>query len=89
MKARSRKKQEDYMEQIGVSGQIVELVELTDENMVTLKQIFRLNFPSLMSTIVRILLYRNEEKLACLLTAYYEIELESNMIDKAVEMNHT
>ena len=64
------------MEQIGVTGQVVELLHLNDdEDMEILKNSFRLNFPVLMATIVKILLYRKEEKLACLLTAYYEIEL--------------
>ena len=60
----------------------------TDEDMLILKNSFRLNFPALMATIVKILLYREEEKLACLLTAYYEIELRTDMIEKAIERNN-
>ena len=73
------------MEDIGVTGQVVELVELKDENdMEELKRSFRLNFPCLMATIVKVLLYKEEEKLACLLTAYYEIEFSAKMIHSAI-----
>jgi len=34
-----------------------------------------LRFPVLCSNIVKILLFRDEEKLACYLTAYYEIRI--------------
>jgi hypothetical protein len=37
-----------------------------------------------MANIVKILLYRGEEKLACLLTAYYEIALDREMIRAAL-----
>ena len=58
---------------------------MVDENdMLIIKNSFRLNFPVLMATIIRILLHRDEEKLACLLTAYYEIELRQDMIEKAI-----
>ena len=41
-----------------------------------------------MATIVRVLLYKGEEKLACLLTAYYEIEFKKEMITSAIEKDH-
>ena len=63
------------MEKKGVTGQVVELMELkSEEDMRELKKSFRINFPCLMATIVKVLLFKGEEKLACLLTAYYEIE---------------
>ena len=36
----------------------------------------RLYYPKLMATIVKVLLYKKEENLACLLTAYYELALD-------------
>jgi len=34
------------------------------------------------------LLFRNEEKVACILTAYYEIIIDDDMIFRAVENMH-
>ena len=41
-----------------------------------------------MGNIIRILLYRDEEKLACYLTAYYEVTLDLNMYIDALKNNH-
>ena len=74
-------KQQDYIESVGVSGFDIELVEIeTEADMVKLKKGFRLNFPVLMSNILKVLLFRDEEPLACLLTAYYEISVDQEMI---------
>lgn len=40
-----------------------------------------------MSTIIKILLYRKEVGLACLLTSYYEISLDEDLIFGAIENN--
>ena len=59
--------------------------------MTTLKNNFRLNFPVLMSNILKVLLFsskeggKGEEALACLLTAYYEISLDQEMIYQAID----
>ena len=36
----------------------------------------RLYFPVFMCNIVKVLLHKKEQKLACLLTAYYELSLD-------------
>lgn len=41
-----------------------------------------------MGNIIRILLFREEVKLACYLTAYYEIELDINMYINAINFDH-
>ena len=38
-----------------------------------------------MGYIIRILLYRDEEKLSCYLTAYYEVQLDLNMYIEAIK----
>ncbi|MFO0117562.1 MAG: hypothetical protein ACK521_08085 [bacterium] len=47
-----------------------------------------MRFPVLCSNIVKILLFRDEEKLACYLTAYYEIHIFSEMILCAIDKGH-
>ena len=41
-----------------------------------------------MGNIIKILLYKNEEALACYLTAFYEIYIDQNMLEKAIMNNH-
>ena len=82
---RGAKVQKRYAETVGVTGKDIELIEIeTDEQMVKLKTQFRLHFPVLMSNILKVLLFNEEERLACLLTAYYEVALEQEMIYQAV-----
>ena len=57
----------------------------TAEDMKVLKNSLRLRFPVLMATIVKILLFRSELKLACLLTSMYEISIDSQMISAAID----
>ena len=53
MKEKKRQEQHAYMDYIGVTGRVVELMTMeTDEDMLKLKNNFRLNFPVLMSTIL-------------------------------------
>ena len=80
------KRLEHWLRRIGISGKTVELVEIkTPEDMVTLKNSMRLRFPVLMATIIKILLYRKENKLACLLTSMYEISIDSEMFAAAIK----
>ena len=53
--------------------------------MVRLKSSMRLRFPMFMADIVKILLYRDEIKLACFLTSYYELSLDEDLIFLAIE----
>ncbi len=52
--------------------------------MAKLKSKMRLYFPKLMADIVKILLHKKEQKLACLLTAYYELCLDENSFYESV-----
>jgi hypothetical protein len=56
--------------------------------MLKLKNGLRLMFPKFCSNILKILLFREEEKLACFLTAYYEIHLFEEMILCAIDKGH-
>ncbi len=74
------------MKQIGVTGSDIEMVSIqTDDDIKQLKDSLRLRFPVLMATIIKILLYRGEVALACVLTAYYEISLDEDMIFSAID----
>lgn len=41
-----------------------------------------------MTNILKILLFKGEEPLACQLSAYYELALDDDMIFRAVENQH-
>ena len=41
-----------------------------------------------MSNILKIALQKNEETVACIITAYYEIELEEDMVVRAITSNN-
>lgn len=56
--------------------------------MIQLKNSLRLRFTSLTTNILKILLERGEEKVACLLIAFYEVALEDDMIFRAIENKH-
>jgi hypothetical protein len=53
--------------------------------MMILKNSLRLRFPVLMSSIIKILLFRKELKLACLLTSMYEIAIDEEMLAAAID----
>ena len=45
---------------------------------------FRQKFQNLMTNVLKIALQKEEEKLACIITAYYEVALEEEMIIRAL-----
>jgi len=53
-----------------------------------LKAGLRLRFPVFMANIAQILLYRNELKLANILTAHYEISLTTEIVTAAISKDH-
>ena len=53
-----------------------------------LKTSFQLRFPWLMGNIIKILLSRDEESLACYLVAFYQTYIDVIMIEKAIERDH-
>lgn len=48
------------------------------------KNAFRKRFSNLMTNVLKIALWKEEEKIACIITAYYEISIEEEMIAKAI-----
>ena len=76
----------DYLRVQGITGKDIELMSVeTDEELERLKNKLRFKFPSLMANIALILLHKEEENLACFLTAYYELALEETTILYAIE----
>ena len=63
---------------------IEETVIDTEEDVLRLKRGLRLRFPLFMANIIKILLFRKEEPLACLLTAYFELALDREMFRAAL-----
>jgi len=53
--------------------------------MLDVKNALRLRFPCFMSNIIKILLFREELRLACLLTSMYEISIDDEMLKSAIE----
>ena len=75
-----------YLRERGITGRDIENMEIeTDEQMVVLKTQLRLQFPLLMANIVKVMLFKEEEKLACLLTSYYEMSLDEDSFYQAVD----
>lgn len=69
----------------GISGHDIEKLEVrTIYQLRKIKVGFQARFPTLMANIIRILLYKKEEKLACYLTAFYEISLDEELLQSAV-----
>jgi hypothetical protein len=48
----------------------------------------RERFEGLMTNILKVILQRNEEKIGCVITAYYELEIDEEMIFKAITNEH-
>ena len=48
------------------------------------KKAFRSKFHNLMTNVLKIALQKDEEKLACIIIAYYEVALEQDMIIRAL-----
>jgi len=77
---------EAYLRQRGITGLDIETMLFeSEEDAEKLKSMFRIQFPCLMANIVKILLFKKEEKLACLLTAYYELSLDEDSYYQAVD----
>ena len=74
------KREADWLVHQKIDGlDIEETAMATEEDVLRLKRGLRLRFPLFMANIVKILLYRDEQKLACLLTAYFELALDKEM----------
>jgi len=53
-------------------------------SLLQVKNSFRLRFQNLMTNVLKIALSKDEEMLACIITAYYEVVLEEEMIVRAL-----
>ena len=52
--------------------------------LLNVKNAFRKRFSNLITNVLKIALQKEEEKIACIITAYYEIAIEEEMIAKAI-----
>ena len=48
----------------------------TKPQLLLVKQAFRIKFQNLMTNVLKIALQKEEEKLACIIIAYYEVTIE-------------
>ena len=60
----------------------------TINQLINVKISFRMKFQNLMTNVLKIALQKDEEKLACIITAYYEIALEEEMIVRAIALGN-
>lgn len=58
------------------------------DKLIQIKNAFRTRFQNLMTNILKIALSKNEEKIACIISAYYEIALEEEMIVRAISKDN-
>ncbi len=74
---------------IGITPQMIEKTSLKDITELTKVRVsFRFKFQNLMTNVLKIALQLEEEALACLITAYYEVNVEQEMIIKALSMDN-
>mmetsp|Transcript_39182 Transcript_39182/g.37575 ORF Transcript_39182/g.37575 Transcript_39182/m.37575 type:complete len:160 (+) Transcript_39182:813-1292(+) len=79
------KRQQQQFMQLGITPEVVEQTSIPDSAaLLTIKNAFRTKFQSLITNILKIALTNDEEKLSCLITAYYEVALEEDIILKAL-----
>ena len=77
---------EEYLKTRGVKQQDIDLARIsTEQEAGRLKSSLRLRFPVLMANLIKICLYKGEEKLACHLTNFYEIAIDEELLIRAVE----
>jgi hypothetical protein len=68
---------------------MIENTRLEDINQLQeVKKSFRTKFQNLMTNILKIALQKEEEMLACIITAYYEVIIEQEMLIKALSMDN-
>ena len=68
---------------------MIENTKLEDlQSLQEVKKSFRVKFQNLMTNILKIALQKEEEMIACIITAYYEVTLEQEMLIKALSMDN-
>jgi len=60
----------------------------TKEELMIIKYAWRSRFESFITAILKVALQRNEESLACIITAYYELNVTRELIFKAITNDH-
>jgi predicted outer membrane protein len=86
LELRERKRLEDEAKEIaenpnsfqnlGISEEVINATEINDlVELLKIKNSFRTKFQNLMTNVLKIALGKEEEKIACIITAYYEISL--------------
>lgn len=84
-----RKRDDDhlmYLKSLGITKRDIQKVDLKKrESLRDLKTSFRLRYPILMTNILRLLLQKGEEKIACQLAAYYELSIDDEFLFYALE----
>ena len=74
---------------IGITQQMIQDTSLRDMTELTKVRVsFRFKFQNLMTNVLKIALQLEEEMLACVITAFYEVNVEQEMIIKALSMNN-
>jgi hypothetical protein len=74
---------------VGIHGRDIENTEIkTKYQIQKIKVGLQMRFPHLMSSIIEVLLFREEMDLACYLTAYYDFYLDIAMIIKAIDHDY-
>ena len=64
---------------------MINATTITDmDQLILVKQGFRIKFQNLMTNVLKICLKKEEEMLACVITAYYEVIVELEMVIRAL-----
>lgn len=56
--------------------------------LIAVKNTLRTKFSRLITNILKIILFKDEEKISCIIAAYYEFSLEETMIAKALSQDN-
>ena len=75
-------------EGMGITPDMVENTIIPDkETMIRIKYSFRTRFETMMSQILKVTLEKDEEKLSCIIISYYEINLDEDLLVKALSQD--
>jgi hypothetical protein len=70
---------------MGITPEMIEATKLEDRDMLMrVKYSFRTKFENVLTNILKIALSKDEERVACMITAYYEINLDEEMLITAL-----
>lgn len=70
---------------MGITPEMIEKTRIDDRDiLIRVKYSFRTKFETMMTNIIKLALKNEEENIACIATAYYEINLDEDMLIKAL-----